>query len=120
MDDQEWSPDDSEWPDDLDARAHNDDRRRSEYVAPSYCVAHRRPDPWCHYDDRDEPLAPANEPDAQVPADSLLGAALVYARAGWPVFPVIPNKRPLTPHGFLDATVDEQRITRWWQQVPDA
>lgn len=55
-----------------------------------------------------------------VPADSLLGAALVYARAGWPVFPCHSDKSPMTPHGFKDATTDEVRITRFWQAHPDA
>lgn len=56
----------------------------------------------------------------QVPASSLLGAALTYARSNWPVFPCYPNKRPMTPHGFLDATTDEQRITRFWLAHPQA
>lgn len=56
----------------------------------------------------------------RTPASSLLGAALSYARAGWPVFPCDSNKRPMTPHGFLDASLNPERIARFWRQVPDA
>jgi hypothetical protein len=42
-------------------------------------------------------------------------AALVLAGAGVPVFPCIQGgKRPVTAHGFLDATTDPSRIQDWW------
>lgn len=48
-------------------------------------------------------------------------AALDYARAGIGVFPVEPRgKRPLTRHGFKDASVDLEQIRAWWGQWPDA
>jgi hypothetical protein len=51
----------------------------------------------------------------------LLQAALAYAELGYPVFPCAPGgKHPLTPHGFLDASVDGEQIERWWQQHPRA
>jgi hypothetical protein len=56
----------------------------------------------------------------KVPAGSLLGAALSYARAGWAVFPCWPDKRPMTAHGFHDATTDEQRIVAFWTKRPEA
>lgn len=40
-------------------------------------------------------------------------AALQYATEGWAVFPVALNKKtPLTKHGFKDATVDPDTLTR--------
>lgn len=51
---------------------------------------------------------------------NVLEAALEYARRGVPVFPCKPDKRPDTPRGFYDATVDQAQIRRWWSQQPDA
>lgn len=51
----------------------------------------------------------------------LAEAAAVYAAAGIPVFPCAPGqKRPLTEHGFQDATIDPARIAAWWGRYPDA
>jgi hypothetical protein len=52
----------------------------------------------------------------------MLDAALDYAHKGIPVFPCDPRtKRPLTPNGFKDATVDEKQIRLWWgKQYPSA
>jgi putative DNA primase/helicase len=49
-----------------------------------------------------------------------LTAALQYAEHGITVFPVGPNKRPLTEHGFKDATTDPVVITKWWGRSPNA
>jgi hypothetical protein len=50
-----------------------------------------------------------------------LDAALEYARKGLPVFPCNTlDKKPLTPHGFKDATTDEAQIRAWWGRWPIA
>jgi hypothetical protein len=59
-----------------------------------------------------------------------LEIALFYAKNGWPVFPIHsiyqgqcacrgedcphPGKHPITAHGHLDATTDEEQIRDWW------
>lgn len=58
-----------------------------------------------------------NESAAKTPQ---LDAALEYARHGWPIFPVRPNKHPYTAHGFLDASADEQKVRSWWKKWPKA
>jgi len=55
-----------------------------------------------------------NAPDPATAAE-LLGAR------GIPVFPCVPGgKRPLTAHGFLDASADPDVINFWWRRQPDA
>jgi putative DNA primase/helicase len=39
---------------------------------------------------------------------------------GWPVFPVRADKRPLTAHGFKEASTDAAQIAAWWSAHPDA
>jgi hypothetical protein len=51
---------------------------------------------------------------------ALLDAALEYAHAGRPVFPVKLDRTPLTPHGFKDATTDEAQVRAWWRKHPAA
>ena len=51
---------------------------------------------------------------------SLKTAALQWADAGFPVFPVGRDKKPLTPHGFEDATMDRATISAWWGLYPEA
>ena len=53
-----------------------------------------------------------------------LAVALVYSRAGIPVFPCAASgprrKQPLTPRGHHDATTDLDTIGGWWTRWPDA
>lgn len=56
----------------------------------------------------------ANAPDLATAAEHL-GAS------GVPVFPCVPgSKRPLTAHGFQDASTDGDVINFWWRRQPDA
>lgn len=51
----------------------------------------------------------------------LADAAVAYAAAGVAVFPCLAGgKRPLTEHGFLDASTDLSRIRAWWDRTPNA
>jgi AAA domain/Bifunctional DNA primase/polymerase, N-terminal/Primase C terminal 1 (PriCT-1) len=47
-------------------------------------------------------------------------SALRLARQGVAIFPCGKDKKPLTQHGFKDATTDETQIRRWWMRYPDA
>lgn len=54
--------------------------------------------------------------------NAVLSAALHYATdLKWFVFPADPSsKKPLTPHGFKDATIDPETIRGWWRRWPKA
>jgi hypothetical protein len=61
--------------------------------------------------------APSNSWDGRRPID----AALAYATAGLAVFPLYERgKKPMTAHGYLDATCDRATIIRYWQLCPTA
>jgi hypothetical protein len=47
--------------------------------------------------------------------------ALSLAGADIPVFPCEPNgKKPLTDHGFHEASTDVDQVARWWRRWPTA
>lgn len=51
----------------------------------------------------------------------LAEAAAAYTTVGLAVFPCAPGaKRPLTRHGYLDATIDAAQVNTWWRRWPDA
>jgi putative DNA primase/helicase len=63
------------------------------------------------------------DPDPAIPVDDLyLHAALLFAQAGCPVFPVAAgSKKPMKgSHGYLDATRDPEMLKSWWRQHPGA
>ncbi|MBE7466789.1 MAG: bifunctional DNA primase/polymerase [Planctomycetes bacterium] len=48
-------------------------------------------------------------------------AARYYAELGYPVFPCIPGtKKPLTKHGFRNASTNLDRVEAWWTEHPQA
>ena len=62
---------------------------------------------------------------------SMVNAALRYARKGWPVFPIDPNRpdasgviKGKSPYKFSqgvdEATTNESQIRRWWKRWPEA
>ena len=53
-------------------------------------------------------------------ATAILEAALQMADLGIPVFPCGKDKKPITSHGFKDATTDRSQIEKWWSQHADA
>jgi len=55
-----------------------------------------------------------------VDSGEVLEAALEYIRAGLRVFPVGRDKKPLTLHGFKDATMNEDLVREWWRLHPTA
>src|SRR5262249_1135818 len=46
--------------------------------------------------------------------------ALKLAQKGIPVFPCGPDKKPLSPRGFRDASTDPDIVHGWWARCPDA
>jgi putative DNA primase/helicase len=52
--------------------------------------------------------------------DNTLTLALAHAARGWYVFPCGSDKKPLTEHGYKDATTDPAMIEAWWKQNPRA
>lgn len=51
---------------------------------------------------------------------TMLEAALACIAQGFKVFPVKPDKKPLTDHGLKDATQLQIRVKEFWEKYPDA
>jgi hypothetical protein len=64
------------------------------------------------------------EKKEQPPESEGLTRALAWVKAGFPVFPCwASDKSPIgrcAPHGYKDATKDEETIRRWWRLYPNA
>src|ERR1700733_13737811 len=45
-------------------------------------------------------------------------AANLARNRGWALFPCREDKRPATPHGFLDAVLDPAAVADLWQRYP--
>jgi hypothetical protein len=59
---------------------------------------------------------------AATPMTPLSRSAHELAKRGFPVFPLKPRtkERPITKHGFKEATTDPKQIGSWWRRHPDA
>ncbi len=69
----------------------------------------------------DPPVTPIDRLFVAVEGDLLGVAAARLAAHGVPVFPCVPGgKRPLTSHGFHDATADARQVALWWKRWPSA
>jgi len=51
---------------------------------------------------------------------TLIDSALEYIKLGFKVFPVKPDKTPLTPHGLKDATQTQLGVREYWGKWPNA
>lgn len=52
--------------------------------------------------------------------DNLLDYAIAYAKKNIFVFPCRLDKKPITAHGFQDATTDLEQVRAWWTAQPQA
>ena len=51
---------------------------------------------------------------------NLTEAAIQLAKDGLAIFPCGKDKKPLTPHGFKDASKNKPTIRNWWTRWSDA
>ena len=52
--------------------------------------------------------------------NTMMETALAYVTQGFKVFPVKPDKKPLTKHGLKDATQTQSGVRDYWSRWPDA
>lgn len=58
---------------------------------------------------------------ADPPQNPTLQRALALVARGFPVLPLVPGgKKPLTKHGFHEASTDAGKVRGWWAWRPDA
>ena len=66
-------------------------------------------------------MAANNRPSKnKMDSDTKLKILELYIKRGWPLFPCGSDKKPLTEHGFYDATLDIKQIQVWHEQYPNA
>lgn len=53
-------------------------------------------------------------------SNTMMEAALAYVAQGFKVFPVKPDKKPLTKHGLKDATQTQSGVRDYWSHWPNA
>ncbi len=51
---------------------------------------------------------------------NMVEAGLSYIAQGFSIFPVKPDKKPLTPHGLKDATQTQSGVIDYWTRWPEA
>jgi hypothetical protein len=50
----------------------------------------------------------------------IMEAGVTYIAQGFKIFPVKPDKKPLTLHGLKDATQTQLGVREYWKRWPDA
>jgi len=70
--------------------------------------------------DRDGQWAQPDMGDVTSTAKTMGEIAASLAKNGMKIFPCGPDKKPLTAHGFHDASCDKGTVERWWATNPDA
>src|SRR4030067_2831269 len=50
----------------------------------------------------------------------IMEAGFTYIAQGFKIFPVKPDKKPLTLHGLKDATQTQSGVREYWKRWPDA
>src|SRR4051794_23272318 len=59
-----------------------------------------------------------SEPMASNTQSEFPGELATYLDLGYAVFPCGGDKRPLTQHGFKDATTDREQVEEWLRKFP--
>jgi hypothetical protein len=89
-------------------KTRNPAPRAAGRASESFCVAAER---------QEDNQAPQ---EVQAVLSTPLDWALGYAATGMRVFPVSGDKRPLTPHGVRDGSIDQDTLSACWGRWPHA